>query len=113
VLVREGSDYRALVRAGAQPRQPVTLVGRGDHRHTFISMQDVTAFLLVRFIQPGESLPGLPDVVSDLAASMEHYESVFDTSALAQQMGVRQMTARESLRQMLGRPVSPQGDQVQ
>jgi uncharacterized protein YbjT (DUF2867 family) len=138
--------FGMLIALPLQQGQPVTLVGRGDHRHTFISMRDVTAFLLasithpdarnatlpiggpeplswmdvvreaevvtghgieLRFIQPGEPLPGLPAVVSELAAGMEHYESVFDTAALAQQMGVRQTSARELLGQMLPRSVMP------
>jgi len=55
----------------------------------------------IRYVPPGEPLPGLPAVVSELAAQFETYETAFDTSATAATHGVRLTTIEEFLHQML------------
>lgn len=49
-----------------------------------------------RFVQPGEPVPGMPDVMSGLLAAMETYDTVLDTGPLARQMGV-ELTPLESV----------------
>lgn len=129
-----------LVGMPLQQGSAVTLVGRGDRRHTMVSMRDVAAFAVgaltnpaarnatvviggpqavtwtdvvkvaesvlgrtieIRYVPPGEPLPGLPAVVSELAAQFETYETAFDTSATAATHGVRLTTIEEFLHQML------------
>jgi uncharacterized protein YbjT (DUF2867 family) len=121
--------------------QPVTLVGRGDHRHALVSLRDVGAFavgavtnpeardallviggpealtwtdvveqagavvgrpLEVRYVEPGQPLPGLPPIAADLAAAFETYETVIDTSELAATFEVRLTSVKEFLSDMLG-----------
>jgi uncharacterized protein YbjT (DUF2867 family) len=49
----------------------------------------------VRFVSPGEPVPGLPEQVIGLVAGMETYDSVVDTSGLARTFGV-ELTAVET-----------------
>jgi len=108
--------------------RPVTPVGEGRSRHSFVSVDEVAAFAVaavghpdamnrtiaiggpepvtwrdivaayerslgrgieVRAIPPGQPLPGLPDVVSQLAAGMDAYDSPLDTAETAAEFGVR------------------------
>lgn len=117
-----------IVGVPLQAGQPVTLVGEGRRRHSFVAIEDVAAFAVaaldrpeardvmiviggpeglswrdvvavferavgreipVRTIEPGESLPGLPDVVSQLAAGMDTYDSVVDMEQAARRYGVQ------------------------
>jgi uncharacterized protein YbjT (DUF2867 family) len=122
------------VRAG----QPVTLVGEGRRKHTFIAMADVAAFasaamghpaainsylslggpealswrdiiaafervlgraIPVRSVPPGETLPGLPEIVAHFMASLETYETPLDMTETARTFGVRMTTVEEHIRQ--------------
>ncbi|CAN5719688.1 hypothetical protein BH23GEM10_BH23GEM10_08180 [soil metagenome] len=58
--------------------------------------------LEVQHVAPGEPLPGLPELIAQMAAGFESYESVFDTTATARELGVRQTTITEFLQQALG-----------
>jgi len=117
-----------LVGQAAREGRPVTLVGEGRRRHSFVSVDDVAAFaaavvghpeamnqtipiggpepvtwrdivaayeralgrgIEVRTIPPGQPLPGLPDVVSQLAAGMDTYDSPLDMTETAARFGVR------------------------
>ena len=117
-----------LVGQAALEGRPVTLVGEGRRRHSFVSVDDVAAFAVaavghpramnqtiviggpepvtwrdivaayerslgrgieVRAIPPGQPLPGLPDVVSQLAAGMDAYDSPLDMAETAAEFGVR------------------------
>jgi uncharacterized protein YbjT (DUF2867 family) len=119
---------------------PVTLVGPGDHRHTFVSQRDVIAFTAacvnnpaaidrtlviagpdaldwrdvvrtaervadrqveVRFIAPGEQLPGFPPVVSEPATALETNETVIDARDVAAAFGVRLTRVEDYLRATL------------
>lgn len=121
--------------------RPVTLVGEGRRRHSFVSRSDVAAFTVaavdhpdargaeivvggpeavswrdvieacerirgepaeVRTISPGEPLPGLPPVVSGLAASFDSYDSPVDMTMTAQRYGVRPTPLDSYLRRSLG-----------
>ena len=55
----------------------------------------------MRHVQPGEPLPGLPDVVSALMAGMDTYDSPVDMTATACTFGVQLTLADQALRQML------------
>ncbi|HSK18694.1 MAG TPA: SDR family oxidoreductase [Longimicrobiales bacterium] len=129
-----------LVLMPVQQGRPVTLVGRGDHRHAMISMGDVAAFAVasvthpaarntmlvlggpqahtwtdvvrlaelvlgraveLRYVPPGEALPGLPPVASQLAAQFETYETVIDTSAASATFGVPLTSVEAFLRRSL------------
>ena len=123
-----------------QSGAPITIIGEGERRHSFVSMNDVAAFaaaatdhpaarnqqifiggpeplswtdvvkragdvlgreLPIRRVQPGEPLPGLPDVVSGLMAGMDTYDSPVDMTATARTYGVRLVSAEQALRQIL------------
>ncbi|HUF50009.1 MAG TPA: SDR family oxidoreductase [Longimicrobiales bacterium] len=137
-----------LIGLPLQQGLPVTLVGAGDHRHTFVSMRDVAAFVLaasasrgargrtlviggpeavtwldvvrraeqvigrpipVAHVAPGEPLPGLPSVVADLAAAMETYETVLDTTPLAAEFDISLTSVTEFLRGALVPATRPVG----
>jgi NADH dehydrogenase len=121
--------------------QPVTIVGAGQRRHSFVSARDVAAFAVsalgrreaanrtlviggpealswrdvvataeaivggpipVRNLEPGQAIPGLPDVVAMLAAGMDTYDSPIDMTETAYDFGVSLTPADTVLRSMLG-----------
>jgi NADH dehydrogenase len=108
---------------------PVTLVGQGLRKHSFIAAADVAAFattsvgraeavnrhlplggpdavswreviraferalsreIPIVSLAPGHALPGLPDIVANLMAGLDAYDSVIPTSAIAHAFGVKQ-----------------------
>ena len=121
-----------------QSGAPVTIVGEGNRRHSFVSMNDVAAFAAAavehpaarisrsssaarsrcrgttssnarvrcsdassRSVeQPGEPLPGLPDVVSGLLAGMDTYDSPVDMTATASTFDVQLTSSEQALRQL-------------
>lgn len=126
-----------LVGQAALEGRPVTLVGEGRRRHSFVSVDDVAAFAVaavghpqamnqtiviggpepvtwrdvvaayeralgrpieVRTIPPGQPLPGLPDVVSQLAAGMDTYDSPLDMTETAATFGVQLTPLEEFVR---------------
>jgi uncharacterized protein YbjT (DUF2867 family) len=127
-----------VVGAPARAGQPVTLVGEGRRRHSFISLRDVAQLAVksvghpaavdrylpvggpeavswrevvaayeralgrpipVRFVAPGEPLPGLPDPMPALLASFEGYDSPVDMTELVRTFGVRLTTVDEFARE--------------
>lgn len=54
--------------------------------------------LEVRHVEPGQPLPGLPDVVAQLAAAFETYDSPIPMDETARQFGVRLRTLEEYAR---------------
>jgi NADH dehydrogenase len=129
-----------MVAMPVQQGMPVTLIGRGDHRHAMISMRDVAAFVVaavtnpaarnttliiggpdaltwtqvveraesilgrnldVRYVAPGEPLPGRPPVAGQFGALFETYESVIDMNDATATYGVRLTTIDDFLRTML------------
>lgn len=52
----------------------------------------------VRHVAPGASIPGLPDTVAQLAASLDRYDSVLDSTALADDLGVELTSVETWLR---------------
>jgi len=129
-----------MVVGPVQRGTPVTLVGRGDHRHAMIAAKDVAAFAIaakrvpearnatlplggpeakswtqivelaqsvigrpieLQYVPPGTPLPGWPEVASQLATAFETYETVFDTSPLAERWGVRLTSLEEFLAENL------------
>ena len=132
--------FPMIVGMPLQSGAPVTIIGEGTRRHSFVSMNDVAAFaaaaadhpaarnqqiliggpeplswtdvvkragdvlgreLPIRRVQPGEALPGLPEVVSGLMAGMDTYDSPVDMTATARTYGVRLTSAEHVLRQIL------------
>jgi uncharacterized protein YbjT (DUF2867 family) len=132
--------FPMIVGIPLQSGAPVTIIGEGKRRHSFVSMTDVAAFataavensaarnqqifiggpealswadvvkragevlgreLTIRRVQPGEPLPGLPDVASGLLAGMDTYDSPVDMTATAQTYGVDLSSAEQVLRQIL------------
>jgi NADH dehydrogenase len=124
------------VRAG----RPVTIVGSGQTRHSFIAVADVAAFAVaavgnplaldrtipiggpsahsfldvteecarilgrvipVRHVNPGQSLPGLPDTVANIAAGLDAAEMLIDSQRTAEEFGVRQTSVETWLRHAL------------
>ena len=59
----------------------------------------------VRHLAPGESLPGLPPVVSELAWAMELFDSPVDMTKLSQEFGIRPTALEEYVRRAFGRAV--------
>jgi uncharacterized protein YbjT (DUF2867 family) len=129
-----------VVGAAAIAGRPVTLVGEGRKRHTFVSEMDVAAFAIavvghaaagnrhlplggpkaltwrdvvgvyervlgrtidVRFVAPGEPVPGLPPAVQPLLAAQDTYETVIDTRPLANEFAVRLTPLEEVARRQV------------
>lgn len=58
----------------------------------------------LRFVAPGEPIPGLPELVPAVLAAMESYDSPIPMDETARLFGVRQTTLMEFARHMLGKP---------
>jgi len=115
--------------------QPVTIVGGGRRKHSFISASDVAAFVLaaidnpaainqklllggpqplslrdavaiyervlghqipVRSVAPGEPVPGLPQMVAQLLADLDTFDSPIDMTETARTFGI-QLTPLEEV----------------
>lgn len=120
-----------------QAGQPITLVGEGRRKHTFISAEDVADFAVaavnhpeaknryiplggpealswrdvvaaheralgrevpVRWIEPGEPLPGLPDMVTGLMAALEMFDTPLPMEEAARTFGVSLTSVDEYVR---------------
>ena len=131
--------FPMIVGGPALAGQPVTLVGEGRRRHSFVAASDVAAYALaaldqhavgqtlviggpepvtwwdviaafnaelgrelsVRSVEPGEPIPGLPDVVVQLLAGLETYDSPIDSSDLARTYGVTPTSPTDFIRGFL------------
>ena len=119
---------------------PVTLVGLGLRKHSFIAAADVAAFtsasigraealnrhlplggpdavswrevigtleralsreIPIVSVAPGQALPGLPDIVANLMAGLDTYDSIIPTSGVARAFGVKQTSVDDFVRGML------------
>ncbi len=117
--------------------QPVTIVGGGRRKHSFISVGDVAAFILaaignpaainqklllggpqplsfrdavaiyervlghriqVRSVAPGEPVPGLPQMVAQLLAGLDTYDSPIDMTETARTFGIQLTPLEEVVR---------------
>jgi uncharacterized protein YbjT (DUF2867 family) len=115
--------------------QPVTIVGGGRRKHSFISAGDVAAFILaaisnpaainqklllggpqllsfrdavaiyervlghliqVRSVAPGEPVPGLPQMIAQLLAGLDTYDSPIDMTQTTRTFGI-QLTPLEEV----------------
>lgn len=115
--------------------QPVTLVGEGRRKHSYISMSDVAAFVLaavdhsaalnqkliiggpeplsfwdavavyervlgrsiaVRRVAPGEPIAGLPEIVPQLLAGLDTFDSPIEMTETARTFGI-QLTPLEEV----------------
>ena len=124
-----------IVGMPAMMGQPVTIVGGGRRKHSFISASDVAAFILaaignpaainqklllggpqplsfrdavaiyervlghqiqVRSVAPGEPVPGLPQMVAQLLAGLDTYNSPIDMTETARTFGI-QLTPLEKV----------------
>jgi NADH dehydrogenase len=131
-------SWPAVVVGGpALSGHPVTIVGEGRRRHTFVAEADVAAFALaalanpaaanrsipiggpealswrdvvriyeqvlgrtleVRFVPPGEPVPGIPPAVVPFLAALDSYDTEFDARAVAAEFGVRLTPLEETAR---------------
>lgn len=130
----------AVVGGPALTDQPVTLVGEGRRRHSFVSEQDVAAYavaalnhsgsshstlviggpnpvswrdvvetfeqelgrkLPVETVSPGTPVPGLPDMMSQLLAAQDTYDSPIDMTELAQTYGVTPTSMSDFVREFV------------
>jgi uncharacterized protein YbjT (DUF2867 family) len=115
--------------------QPVTIVGGGRRKHSFISVGDVAAFMLaaignpaainqklllggpqplsfrdavaiyervlghqiqIRSVAPGEPVPGFPQMVAQLLAGLDTYDSPLEMTETARTFGI-QLTPLEEV----------------
>jgi uncharacterized protein YbjT (DUF2867 family) len=60
--------------------------------------QELGHEISVRTVQPGEPVPGLPDVMAQLLAAMETYDTAIDSSGLASTYGITPTSAAEFVR---------------
>ena len=120
--------------------QPVTIVGEGRRRHSFVAMRDVAAYAIaaldhpdpggqtlliggpqaltwqdivdvfeqqlghpvaLRSVPPGAAVPGLPDFVAELIATLDTYDSKIDSSELAHTYGVTPTPVAEFVRDFI------------
>jgi uncharacterized protein YbjT (DUF2867 family) len=117
--------------------RPVTIVGGGRRKHSFISVGDVAAFILaaignpaainqklllggpqplsfrdaaaiyervlghqiqVRSVAPGEPVPGLPQMVAQLLAALDTYDSPIEMTETARTFGIQLTPLEEVVR---------------
>jgi NADH dehydrogenase len=117
--------------------QPVTIVGGGRRKHSFISVSDVAAFMLaaignpaainqklllggpqplsfrdavaiyervlghqiqVRSVAAGSPVPGLPQMVAQLLAGLDTYDSPIDMTGTARTFGIQLTPLEEVVR---------------
>jgi NADH dehydrogenase len=117
--------------------RPVTLLGEGNRRHSFISINDVASFITSSVGNPaarnmympiggpsaiswtdiigtyesllgkripvvrlplGTEVPGMPEGMQELLASMEMYDSVVDTVKMSKLFGVKQTNLEDAVR---------------
>jgi uncharacterized protein YbjT (DUF2867 family) len=136
--------FGMLIGMPLQQGRPVTLIEPARARHTFVSTNDVAAFVSVAaaretgsnetifvggpealswqdvvaaaegvigrkvavdYVAAGTPLPGLPEVVSQLAAGFETYETAIDMTDTAAAFGVTLTPASAFLSQMLRPPM--------
>ena len=99
----------------AKPGAPIGAeVPTGDpviDRVGSVSQRIVEAFgqvlgqeLPVRFVAPGEPIPGLPDIAPPLLAGMETYDSPVPMAETARTFGVQMTPLASTIRGMLGAP---------
>ena len=62
--------------------------------------------LPVQFVAPGQPIPGLPEIVPPVLASMETYDSPIPMAETARIFGVEQTPLALAVRRMLGGPVA-------
>jgi uncharacterized protein YbjT (DUF2867 family) len=121
--------------------QPVTIVGGGRRKHSFISLGDVAAFMLaaignpaainqklllggpqplsfrdavaiyervlghqiqIRSVAPGEPVPGFPQMVAQLLAGLDTYDSPIEMTEIARTFGI-QLTPLEEIARRVAR----------
>ena len=129
-----------VVGAPALSGQPVTIVGEGRRRHSFVAMRDVAAYAVaalahphpagqtlliggpqaltwqdivdvfeqelrhpvaLRSVPPGAPVPGLPDFVAELIATLDTYDSNIDINELANTYAVTPTPVAEFVRHFL------------
>ena len=116
-LVGQGDHRHAMISMGdvaafvvASVTHPAarntTLVLGGPQALTWTDVVRLAELVLgraveLRYAAPGETLPGLPPIVSQLAAQFETYESVIDTSEASATFGVPLTSVEEFLRRTL------------
>ena len=125
---------------------PVTVVGTGVRKHSFVAAADVAAFatasvgradalnrhvplggpdalswreviaaferalsreIPILSVAPGQSLPGLADIVATLMAGLDTYDSVVPMSETARQFGVQQTRVEDLVAGMLAAAPRP------
>lgn len=116
--------------------QPVTLVGEGNRRHSFVAMRDVAAYAVaatrsergtrtllvggpeplswrdivrafdeelgkevsVHTVNPGESIPTLPEFATALLTALEMYDSPLDITEVSNMYGIAPTNVSEFVR---------------
>lgn len=110
ISIRDVAAFTVAASANPAARgRTLVLGGPGAYSWTEIvrAAETVTGHAIpIRYIAPGEPLPGLPDVVTHLAAALESYETAFDTGPLAAELGVRLTPLDAFLRGLLA-PAAP------
>ncbi len=81
--------------------EPLTWRGVVDAFAQFLHQE-----LPVRFVPPGEAIPGLPEKVQGILARMETYDSPIPMSETRRVFGVQQVTLASFVARMLGSPVA-------
>jgi NADH dehydrogenase len=119
-LVGEGRRLHSLISVGDVAAFAVAAVGHPaaiDQRLALggpqpVSWRDIVAAfgqvlgqeLPVRFVAPGEPIPGAPDIVPAVLAGMETYDSPIPMDDTARLYGVEQTPLASVVRHMLGNP---------
>ena len=125
---------------------PVTIVGEGLRKHSFISMVDVASFIVtaighptalnqklilggpepislrdavsvyekvlgrpiqVKSVEPGQPIPGNPEAVTGLIASLDQYDSPIEMSSTARTFGIQLTSLEEVLQRSLRQNPTP------
>ncbi len=129
----------------AMQGQPVTIVGEGRRKHSYISMLDVAAFTLasldnsaalnrrlllggpeplsfrdvvaiyervlgrpitLRSVAPGELIPGLPEIVPQLLAGLDLFDSPIDMTQITRTFGIALTSLEEVARRTIASAAS-------
>lgn len=97
----------AVATVGNPPALERTFVIGGPHALSWLDIVEQAAEVVgrvipVRHLTPGTSIPGLPDAVAQIAASLDAYDSMIDTRPLAEDFGVTLTPVRTWLERQIG-----------
>ncbi len=106
VSMHDVAAYAVAVAGNPAARDRVLVLGGAEPvswRGIVAAVEKTIGYRLeVRHLGPGQSLPGLPAMVSELAWGTEMYDSPVDMTELAREFGIRPTSVEEYVRREFG-----------